>query len=146
MTHMFDPTSIPAGTPTGSIINVSRRFLIKGAVASGTLVLGASLLPGRAMADWATGAGGMPGGTVNDPHVYISIDPSGLVTIITNRSEMGTGVRTSLPMVVADEMGADWSRVRVQQAPGDEKKYGNQDTDGSRSTRHFIQPMRQRRK
>ena len=66
-----------------------------------------------------------------------------LVTIITNRSEMGTGVRTSLPMVVADEMEADWSRVRVQQAPGDEKKYGNQDTDGSRSTRHFIQPMRQ---
>src|SRR6202021_1264203 len=93
-------------------------------------------------AAWDTGAGKMPGGTVNDPHVYISIDPSGLVTIITNRSEMGTGVRTSLPMVVADEMGADWSRVRVQQAPGDEKKYGNQDTDGSRSTRHFIQPMR----
>ena len=95
------------------------------------------------MADWVTGAGAMPGGTVNDPHVYISIDPAGLVTIITNRSEMGTGVRTSLPMVVADELEADWSRVHVQQAPGDEKKYGNQDTDGSRSVRHFIQPMRQ---
>ncbi len=143
MTHMFDPVSISAARPAASIVNLSRRFLIKGAVASGTLVLGTSLLPGRAMADWATGASSMPGGTVNDPHVYISIDPFGLVTIITNRSEMGTGVRTSLPMVVADEMGADWSRVRVQQAPGDEKKYGNQDTDGSRSTRHFIQPMRQ---
>jgi len=66
----------------------------------------------------------MPGGTVNDPHVYIAIDPSGLVTINTNRSEMGTGVRTSLPMVVADEMEADWSRVRVAWAPGDEKEYG----------------------
>ncbi len=139
MTHMFDPAPLP----TGTIVNVSRRLLLKGAVASGTLVLGASLRPGRAMADWATGAGAMPGGTVIDPHVYISIDPSGLVTIITNRSEMGTGVRTSLPMVVADELGADWSRVRVQQAPGDEKRYGNQDTDGSRSVRHFIQPMRQ---
>ena len=95
------------------------------------------------MADWATGAGKMPGGTVNDPHVFVAIDPSGLVTIITNRSEMGTGVRTSLPMVVADEMEADWSRVRVAQAPGDEKRYGNQDTDGSRSIRHFVQPMRQ---
>ena len=139
MTHMFDPPPIPAG----EIVNVSRRFMLKGAVATGTLVLGASLLPGRAMAEWATGAGKMPGGTVNDPHVFISIDPSGLVTIITNRSEMGTGVRTSLPMVVADEMGADWSRVHVAQAPGDETKYGNQDTDGSRSVRHFIQPMRQ---
>ena len=51
--------------------------------------------------------------------------------------------RTSLPMVVADEMGADWARVHIVQAPGDEPKYGNQDTDGSRSMRHFIQPMRQ---
>ena len=56
---------------------------------------------------------------------------------------MGTGVRTSLPMVVADEMGADWGRVKVVQADGDEVKYGNQDTDGSRSTRHYLVPMRQ---
>jgi isoquinoline 1-oxidoreductase beta subunit len=95
---MFDPDPITAGT----IVNVSRRLLLKGVVASGTLVLGASLRPGHAVADWVTGAGAMPGGTVSDPRVYISIDPSGLVTIITNRSEMGTGVRTSLPMVVAD--------------------------------------------
>jgi isoquinoline 1-oxidoreductase beta subunit len=44
--------------------------------------------------------------------------------------------------MVADELDADWSKVRIQQSPGDEVKYGNQDTDGSRSTRHFIQPMR----
>ena len=55
---------------------------------------------------------------------------------------MGTGSRTSLPMVVADEMEADWSKVKIVQAPGDETKYGNQDTDGSRSIRHFVQPMR----
>jgi isoquinoline 1-oxidoreductase beta subunit len=55
---------------------------------------------------------------------------------------MGTGIRTSLPMVVADEMEADWSRVVIEQSPGDEVKYGNQDTDGSRSMRHFIQAMR----
>ena len=46
-------------------------------------------------------------------------------------------------MIVADELEADWARVRVVQSPGDEKTYGNQDTDGSRSVRHFIQPMRQ---
>ena len=46
-------------------------------------------------------------------------------------------------MMIADELEADWTRVKIVQAPGDEKIYGNQDTDGSRSTRHFIQPMRQ---
>src|SRR5260370_21579102 len=56
---------------------------------------------------------------------------------------MGTGVRTSLRLIVAEEMEADWSRVRVQQAPGNEVKYGNQDTDGSRSTRHYLIPLRQ---
>src|SRR5690349_22243044 len=65
------------------------------------------------------------------PHVFVSIDPSGLVTIIAHRAEMGTGSRTSLPMAVADELEADWSRVKVVQSPGDEKKYGNQNTDGS---------------
>jgi len=139
MTHMFEQMAIPYGT----IANVSRRFVLKGVAATGTLVLGASLLPRAARADWMTGAGAMPGGTVNDPHVYVAIDPSGRVAIVCNRSEMGTGVRTSLPMIVADEMEADWLRVVVQQAPGDEKKYGNQDTDGSRSIRHWVQPMRQ---
>ncbi len=46
-------------------------------------------------------------------------------------------------MIVADEMDANWERVKIVQAPGDEAKYGNQDTDGSRSIRHFLQPMRQ---
>ena len=55
---------------------------------------------------------------------------------------MGQGVRTGMPMIVADELEADWRRVRVVQATGDEKRFGNQDTDGSRSTRHFFDPMR----
>ena len=125
------------------ITNVSRRNLLKGVVGSGGLVLAAQFVPsGVAMAAYETGAGGMPGGVVWDPHVFVSIDSSGTVTIVTHRSEMGTGSRTSLPMVVADEMEADWSKVKIIQAEGDEKKYGNQDTDGSRSIRHFIQPMR----
>ena len=129
--------------------NVSRRNLLKGIVAGGGLVLAAPLFPRAAMADggsvnaYKTGADGMPGGTVYDPKVYVSIATDGTVTIVTHRSEMGTGSRTSLPMIVADEMEADWSRVKIVQAPGDEQKYGNQDTDGSRSMRHFIQPMRE---
>ena len=86
----------------------------------------------------------MPNGVVCDPHVFVSIAPDGIVTIVAPRAEMGTGAaRTALPMIVADELDADWARVQVVQSPGDEKTYGNQDTDGSRSVRHFIQPMRQ---
>ena len=92
---------------------------------------------------YETGAGKMPHGVVVDPKVFVAIAPDGTVTIIAHRSEMGTGVRTSLPLIVAEEMEADWNRVKVQQAHGDEVKFGNQDTDGSRSTRHYLIPMRQ---
>ena len=126
------------------IENVSRRGFLQGVVATGSFVIAAELFPARlALAAYATGADKMPHGTVSDPHVFVAIDRDGTVTIVAHRAEMGTGSRTTLPMVVAEELEADWSRVRVRQAPGDEEKYGNQDTDGSRSLRHFIQPMRQ---
>ena len=92
---------------------------------------------------YETGAGQMPHGVVVDPRVFVAIATDGTVTIVAHRSEMGTGVRTSLPLIVAEEMEADWKRVKVQQAHGDEVKFGNQDTDGSRSTRHYLIPMRQ---
>jgi isoquinoline 1-oxidoreductase subunit beta len=126
-----------------AITNVSRRGLLKGALATGGLVIAAQVPGMRAAFAYATGAAAMPHGVVTDPHVFVSIDPSGIVTILAARAEMGTGAaRTVLPMIVADELEADWGRVRVKQAPGDETTYGNQDTDGSRSVRHFIQPMR----
>ncbi len=97
-----------------------------------------------ALAGYPTGASAMPNGVVSDPKVFVSIGNDGIVSIVAARAEMGTGAaRTALPMMLADELGADWARVRVVQSPGDEKTYGNQDTDGSRSVRHFIQPMRQ---
>lgn len=76
------------------------------------------------------------------PNVYLSIGSDNLVTIIAHRSEMGTGIRTSLPMIVADELGAEWSKVKIVQAEGDEEKYGDQNTDGSYSVRMFYEPMR----
>ncbi|WP_255969951.1 molybdopterin cofactor-binding domain-containing protein, partial [Klebsiella pneumoniae] len=60
------------------------------------------------------------GGTVDDPLVFVSIAEDGTVTIVAHRAEMGTGVRTSLPMVVADEMEARWERVTVVQAEANE--------------------------
>jgi isoquinoline 1-oxidoreductase beta subunit len=123
--------------------NVSRRSILKGLGIAGGFVLAAPVMPRPAFAAYQTGASKMPHGTVVDPRVFVAIASDGIVTIVAHRSEMGTGVRTSLPLIVAEEMEADWSRVRVQQAYGDEVKYGNQDTDGSRSTRHYLIPMRQ---
>ena len=112
--------------------------------ATGGLVLAAQFPSVRgALAAYPTGADGMPNGVVSNPKVFISIGGDGTVSIVAARAEMGNGAaRTALPMMLADELEADWARVRVVQSPGDERTYGNQDTDGSRSVRHWIQPMR----
>ena len=123
--------------------NLSRRGFLKGVGATGALVLAASWGWQEAFAeDKKFGAEGMPNGWIDDPKVYVSIAADGTVTVLCNRSEMGQGVRTSLSMVVADELDADWAMVKVRQAPGDEVRFGNQDTDGSRSMRHWYEPMR----
>jgi isoquinoline 1-oxidoreductase beta subunit len=123
-----------------AIDNVSRRHMLCGSAAA---VLVLALRPGSAVAAPSSfGVEATPGGAVDNPLLFVAIDALGTVTITAHRAEMGQGIRTSLPMVVADEMEADWSRVRVSQAPADEARYGNQNTDGSRSMRHFFMPMR----
>jgi len=125
------------------IANVSRRKFLQGASALGGLVLAVGYA-GASCAEDAPkyGADAMPHGWVDSPLVFIAISEEGTVSIVCHRAEMGQGVRTGMPMIVADELEADWARVRVVQALGDETRYGNQDTDGSRSTRHFFMPMR----
>ncbi|MDN3640271.1 molybdopterin-dependent oxidoreductase [Simiduia curdlanivorans] len=83
-----------------------------------------------------------PGKAALALNLFVSIEPDDSVNIIAHRSEMGQGIRTSLPQIVADEMEADWRKVNIVQAIADEK-YGNQDTDGSRSVRTFFQTMRE---
>ena len=73
--------------------------------------------------------------------MYLGIEPDGTVFIVTHRSEMGTGIRTSLPLVAADELDADWSKCRIEQGVGD-TRYGDQNTDGSRSIRDFYDAFR----
>ena len=127
------------------LTSLGRRDLLK-LVGSGlVLAVGASGNVVRAQAADAPkkyGGDAMPGGTVDNPLAFVSIAADGTVTIVAHRVEMGTGIRTSLPMVVADEMEADWSRVKILQADAGEAKYGNQNVDGSRSMRHFLAPMR----
>jgi isoquinoline 1-oxidoreductase beta subunit len=123
------------------IENVSRRGLLAGTAAGG-LVLALRLRAQAQTAEQKFGADGMPNGWRDDPRLFVAIAPDGTVTVTCHRSEMGQGVRTSVAMVVAEELEADWARVRVAQADGDEERYGNQDTDGSRSLRHFLTPLR----
>ena len=75
------------------------------------------------------GGQGLPNGVVTDPHIFVSIAIRRHGHHRRAPPEMGTGSRTSIPMIIADEMEADWSRVKILQAPGDEPRYGNQDTD-----------------
>ncbi|MCF6301148.1 MAG: molybdopterin-dependent oxidoreductase, partial [Proteobacteria bacterium] len=118
------------------IKNVSRRKFIKTlGIASGSMVLGVQFSNVLATTDTNTE-------TDFSPDVFVSIASDGQVTIICHRSEMGQGVRSTLPLLIADEMEADWSRVTVEQALGD-KKYGSQNTDGSRSVRKNYQKLKE---
>lgn len=76
-----------------------------------------------------------------NPNAFVHVAPDGLVTIVCHRSEMGQGIRSSLPVLIADELGADMARVRIVQADGD-KAYGDQNTDGSNSVRGIYEDMR----
>jgi isoquinoline 1-oxidoreductase beta subunit len=112
------------------VFKVDRREFLGAVFGASAFVLGANL------AGSATAAGPW------QPSVYLGFEPSGQVVIIAHRSEMGTGSRTSLPLVVADELDVDWKTVRVEQATGD-TKYGSQNTDGSCSVRDFVAAMHQ---
>jgi isoquinoline 1-oxidoreductase beta subunit len=115
------------------VFRASRRDFLKiGSLAAGGFVLGVNFQCSGPKGELITFA----------PNVFVTIGSDNIVTIVAHRSEMGTGIRTSLPMIVADELGADWSLVKIVQAEGDEEKYGNQNTDGSFSVRMFYEPMK----
>lgn len=75
------------------------------------------------------------------PNAFLQIDPDGKTTIVVARSEMGQGVRTSMAMLVAEELSVPWESITIVQGDGD-PKYGNQNTDGSTSVRTQWQPLR----
>jgi isoquinoline 1-oxidoreductase beta subunit len=75
------------------------------------------------------------------PNAYVTIAPDGKITIVVARSEMGQGVRTSLPMILAEELEADWKQIAIEQA-GASTLFGDQTTGGSASVRTTWDPMR----
>src|SRR6266699_205252 len=115
----------------------SRREFLKGMLGAGAFVLSVRLMPQRLLAGMNGGASAaMPDAPLH-PNVYLAIGTDGTAYIIAHRSEMGSGSRTALPRIVADELDADWARVKIVQATGD------QDTDGSHSVRSFFSTLRE---
>ena len=111
---------------------LSRRSFITTSAAAGTGLVIGFYLPSRARAD---------GQNAFAPNAYLTITPEGKITIVVARSEMGQGVRTSLPMILAEELEANWEEIAVVQA-GASTLFGDQTTGGSASIRTTWEPMR----
>lgn len=119
-----------------------RRFLVTAALASGALLLKGALNPQEALASEGSDAG-----KVIPLNAWLKIGTDDSVTIIVSQAEMGQGIRTTLPAVIAEELGADWSRVRLEDSPTD-PAYRNprlnwQFTGNSESTPSFFDLMQQ---
>ncbi len=112
-----------------------RGFLTTGSIASTGLILGLHV-----RCTPKVGEEDRPAASF-EPNVYLTINEKGEITIIAHRVEMGQGIKTALPTILADELEADWDKVSVTQAVADEK-YGDQNTDGSYSVRMFYMPLR----
>jgi isoquinoline 1-oxidoreductase beta subunit len=125
-----------------NIENVSRRGFLKGMVGTGAFVLAVRYVP-PIFGDQPAPEGQTDADRARlHPNAFVGIETDGTVFIVAHRSEMGTVIRTTLPMVVADELDADWNRVKIDQAIGD-RRYGDQNTDGSHSVRSFFDTMRE---
>jgi len=118
-----------------NIENVSRRGILKGAGILGGLVLTAPLVSKGLLAEIKKASG------LLEATNYLSISEDGTVNIYIHRVEMGQGSRTGLPQIIADELEADWGRINFVAAYGD-KKFGDQNTDGSTSIRKFYDAFR----
>jgi isoquinoline 1-oxidoreductase beta subunit len=140
----FKNAGLP-GAATGSAwAGASRRgFLKTGAAATGGLVLGFFLPGGGRMA----GATPAPPKVVQSPNAFLRVAPDNTVTVMVNRLEFGQGVHTSLPMVIADELDADWAQVRAELAPAadvyKDPAFGMQITGGSGSIAHSFTQYRE---
>lgn len=112
--------------------HVSRRtFLRVGSAAGGGLLLSFGWRPSALEAAQA----GTPAAASLQPSGFVRLDPDGTVTIWSKNPDMGQGVKTALPMILAEEMDADWSRVRAIDAELDRSKFGGQGSGGSDSMR-----------
>jgi isoquinoline 1-oxidoreductase beta subunit len=128
--------SAPTITPSG----VSRReFLRVSAIAGGGILLASYLEPLGAMEVVGARLGASPEAMLN---AFIRIMPDGIVTIVAKNPEIGQGIKTMLPMLIAEELDVEWKNVRVEQAPLDTVNFTNQWSGGSAATPNNWLPMR----
>jgi isoquinoline 1-oxidoreductase subunit beta len=110
---------------------LSRREFVAAGIAAGAGLVVGFYLPHR----------GRTSKQVFSPNAYVRITPDNKITIVVARSEMGQGIRTALPMILAEELEADWKQIEIEQA-GASNLYGDQTTGGSASVRTTWDPMR----
>ena len=120
--------------------NLERRTVLKASLLAGGGLLLDAVFPMRADALSPLGS---PADAASALSAFVSVAPDGIVTIMSKNPEIGQGIKTSLPMIIADELDCDWSQVRIQQADVDEKRYGQQVAGGSRATPVNWLPMRE---
>jgi isoquinoline 1-oxidoreductase beta subunit len=123
-------------------VTLSRRALLKGGLAVGAGLTIGFRLPSRGAGRAAAQTAG-----VFAPNQWLSIDRDGLVTITNSVPEMGQGSLTTTTIIIADELDADWNKIRVNQAPADPKRYanpitGSQSYGGSRGVRDHMEMWR----
>ncbi|MGH8263620.1 MAG: molybdopterin cofactor-binding domain-containing protein, partial [Steroidobacteraceae bacterium] len=121
-------------TKSDSIRYSRREFLQASAIAGGGLLLTLTVPMPAAEAASAAGAASL--------NAFIRITPDGIVSIMAKNPEIGQGIKTMLPMIVAEELDADWSKVRIEQAGLDPEAYGPQFAGGSFATTLNWDPMR----
>jgi isoquinoline 1-oxidoreductase beta subunit len=114
--------------------SLSRREFI----GAGGLALAVTVLPGRRLAALPFGASAA---SALAPSAFVEITPDGAVSVWVTKSDMGQGVRTALPLILADELEADWSKVQVIQADA-HPRYGEMGTGGSSSVASLWEPLR----
>jgi isoquinoline 1-oxidoreductase beta subunit len=120
----------------------TRREFLESSAAMGASLVIAFYLPVLGCDGEPSASSGRSRAGTFQPNAWLAIHPDGSVDIWTGRSEMGQGVKTSLPMIVAEELGADWREVNVIQADAD-PAYGDQITVASRSVSSGWEPLRQ---
>lgn len=133
------PTDLEAGAgPMG----MSRRTFLRASALAGGGILLASYVETLGAVDSFAAAAAPKAGPEAVLGTYIRITPDGIVTIVAKNPEIGQGVKTMLPMLIAEELDVEWKNVRVEQAPLDTARYQAQFAGGSTATPTNWLPMR----